>query len=730
MHVLFLHQSFPGQFGRFALEMKRRHGWRCSFLVEGEGTCPAPTAEERAELPVYRIRRVPPRGEHIAWRETSRRIFEQGLMVYEGLAERPELEPDLIVAHPMLAPTLFLPEIIRCPLVHYCEYYYGQHHRDMTYRIDLPPAAAAAFYPRSINAPFLLELLTCDAGYSATHWQRSTYPARFQPGIEVHFDGIDTELYRPDRVSRDEAASLLAGCSVPEGTQVVTFVSRGLESVRGFDLFMQVARRISRLRSHVLFVVVGAEQSSYGMDYLHTGHWSFMQWVLKQEEYDRSRFIFLGQIEPARLARLLCLSSLHFYLTVPFVLSWSLFNALSCARVVLASDVAPVRELIEPGVNGLVEALPDVEGLTATALRVLDNPAEYQPLAQAGRQRIESQYSLEVCHPKLKDYFERMAASGGRKQDTEEPASRAPSAPILPQSEKQGEDRVRILPRAPFNICIMRWPGPVPFFEAYREVAETVRHGLERLGYAAVLSEDLVRGDSVNIVFGGHILREDALPELPARTVFYNLEQVPATAPGLKPQLCGQFPVWDYSLRNVAGFRNLGATWVVHVPIGFVPEMQRIEPAAEQDIDVLFYGSLHERRVRILDALRSAGLKVEALQGVYGVERDRFIARAKVVLNMHVIPTHIFEIVRVSYLLANAKAVVSEVCDDTEIEADVASAVVLAEYDGLVDACVEMVRDADRRRTYEARGQAIMMARDECAYLRAALAETWPGQGW
>src|SRR5262245_49933774 len=330
MHVLFLHQSFPGQFGRFALEMKRRHGWRCSFLVEAEGTCPAPTAEERAELPLHRIAPVLPKGEITPWRQTHQRCLQQGLAVYDGLAALPDLKPDLIVSHQTLAPTLFLPEIVTCPLVHYCEYYYGLNRRDISYRVDLPPAQPAPFYPRCINAPILQELVTCDASYAPTHWKKGCFPARFRARIEVHFDGIDTELYRPATVGRDEAAALLAGCSVPAGTRVVTFVARGLESMRGFDIFMTVARRLSRLRSNVLFVVVGAEQSCYGWDPLRVGQMSFQQWVLDQADYDRSRFVFVGQIEPARLARLLCLSDLHFYLTIPFVLSWSLFNAFSC----------------------------------------------------------------------------------------------------------------------------------------------------------------------------------------------------------------------------------------------------------------------------------------------------------------------------------------------------------------------------------------------------------------
>ncbi len=384
MHVVFLHQSFPGQFGRFALEMKRRHGWRCTFFVEGHGTCPSPSAEERAELTVYPIARVIPRGEITPWRQIAMRSLQQGQAVFEAVQAQRDFRPDLIVAHQTLAPTVFLPEIVRCPIVQYCEYYYDFNHRDLTYRMDLPPAQPAPFYPRCVNAPILLELTMADAGYAPMNWQKQCFPARYWPKIEVHFDGIDTRMYRPDRLGRDEAAAILAGCSVPEGTRVVTFVARGLESMRGFDLFMRVARRLSRLRSNVLFVIVGAEQSCYGWDRLHVGQASFKDWVLNQEEYDRSRFVFLGQIEPDRLARLLCLSDLHFYLTVPFVLSWSLFNALSCGLVVLASDVGPVREVVEPGVNGLVENLFDTDGLVGTALRVLDDPASLRAVSEGG----------------------------------------------------------------------------------------------------------------------------------------------------------------------------------------------------------------------------------------------------------------------------------------------------------------------------------------------------------
>jgi glycosyltransferase involved in cell wall biosynthesis len=175
---------------------------------------------------------------------------------------------------------------------------------------------------------------------------------------------------------------------------------------------MRVAGRIARQRQDVLFAVAGGEETYYGWDRLMTGDRTFKEWVLAQDDYDLSRFVFLGQVEPAELADVLSLSDLHIYLTVPFVLSWSLFNALACGCVVLASDVGPVREVIQPGVNGLVEPLFDIDGLTRTALRVLDDPGRFRPLGVAARRLMEERYGVEVAVPALREYFERVAAAG------------------------------------------------------------------------------------------------------------------------------------------------------------------------------------------------------------------------------------------------------------------------------------------------------------------------------
>ena len=244
MHVLFLHDAFPAQFGRLGLELKRRHGWKCSFLVQSLSSCPTPTTEMLQELDLHQL---PLTAEHrskegIPWPQIFGMYLEQCQSVFNALRARPDLKPDLVVAHGGRgAPTLFLKDLLDCPIINYCEYYFATSHRDISYRIDLPPAEPAPFFPRCINAPTLASLVDCDAGYSATHWQKQSFPARFHSKIEVYFDGIDTELYRPGAAPRR-----IGEAALPPGTKVVTFVARGLESIRGFDLFMQVADRICR----------------------------------------------------------------------------------------------------------------------------------------------------------------------------------------------------------------------------------------------------------------------------------------------------------------------------------------------------------------------------------------------------------------------------------------------------------------------------------------------------
>ena len=277
-----------------------------------------------------------------------------------------------------------------------------------------------------------------------------------------------------------------------------------------------------------------------------------------------------------------------------------------------------------------------------------------------------------------------------------------------------------------FNVTILPWQGPVPFFEAYREIAETVCHALRRLGYETVLTDGKYLEDRVNIVFGFHIMDPARLPRLSRNTIFYHLEQTrpKGDVKRIFHEIQSQIIMWEYSQRNIPLLQEMGISRIVHVPVGYVPEMRRIDNQAEQDIDVLFYGLVDERRQKILDGLAARGLNVKVLQFIYGEERDQHIARSKVVLNMRREGMRIFEVARVSYLLANSKAVVSEYSGDVEIDDDLKESLVLADYDRLISTCARLVHDAEERRHHEKQGFKVMSARDECAILRKALEES------
>ncbi len=405
MHVLFVHRAFPAQFGQPALELTRRHGWKCSFIVEHLSRCPSPSPEMMERLHLHVLPAKAARGASgVPWPRIFGDALERARAVVEAVRTA-GLRPDVVVGHGGLVPTPLLREALDCPIVDFCEYYFAPRGRDLTFRLDLPPAEPAPFYPRCINAAALLSLEACDAAYAPTRWQRDSFPARFRRKIAVIPDGVDGELYRPGPRPRT-----VCGRALPPDVRVVTYTARGLESVRGFDLFMRAAREIARRRPDVFFVVVGEEATYYGWDPLHTGGLTFKQWVLDRDDYDLSRFLFTGHVEPAALAEVLRCSDLHVYWSVPFVVSWSLLDALASGCVVLAADTEAVREFVAPGVNGLLEPFFDVERFADTACWVLADPAAFRPLGEAARRRIDETHRPDVATPAFKAFLEQAAA--------------------------------------------------------------------------------------------------------------------------------------------------------------------------------------------------------------------------------------------------------------------------------------------------------------------------------
>jgi glycosyltransferase involved in cell wall biosynthesis len=401
MHILFVHQNFPAQFGHIAAYLAQNKGYRCTFLSER----PAGTAAgiERIQ---YRLRGGATEKNHYCSRSFENAIWHSHA-VHEALVARPDISPDLIVAHSGFLSSVFLRELYDCPIVNYFEYYYHTTGSDMDFRPDFPCSTLGRLRARARNAHLLLDLANCDAGYSPTRWQRSRLPELFRAKVRTIFDGVDTALWRP----QPGLPRRVGGQDIPDDVRIVTYVSRGMESIRGFDVFMKAAKLLCQRRRDVLFVVVGEDRICYGGDQDVTGNPSFKEWVLSRDEYDLSRFLFTGLLSPPDLARLLAITDLHIYLTVPFVLSWSMMDALACGATVLASNTAPVLEMIRDGHNGLLADFFDVERLAELAGKVLDNPADFKHLGQAGVNMIQEHYSLAVGLPRMLALYEDAIAS-------------------------------------------------------------------------------------------------------------------------------------------------------------------------------------------------------------------------------------------------------------------------------------------------------------------------------
>jgi glycosyltransferase involved in cell wall biosynthesis len=401
MHVLFVHQNFPAQFGHIARHLVSRRGWACSFVSQ---TPPGEAAGIR------KIEYKPVGGARASTHYCSR-TFENSIAhahgVFEACKAHCEIRPDLIVGHSGFGSTLFLPELFPdVPVVNYFEYFYRPHGSDMDFRPEFPPAEIDFLRARARNAMLLLDLVNCRSGYSPTHFQRALFPAELRHKIAVIFDGIETEVFhRRAGVLRRAGDRIIA-----PSTRVVTYVSRGFESMRGFDIFMKAARRIYERYPEVVFVVIGSDRICYGGDEKHIRHRTFREHVLAQDDFDLSKFIFTGMVPAQTLVDLLSLSDLHIYLTVPFVLSWSLLDALACGCTVLASDTAPVREVIADGTTGLLADFFDVDGLAEKAVAVLNDPTAYRLLGERGTAMVHERYALDVTLPKLIRWFERSIA--------------------------------------------------------------------------------------------------------------------------------------------------------------------------------------------------------------------------------------------------------------------------------------------------------------------------------
>ncbi len=402
MHILFIHKNYPAQFGHIAQYLFEKKGFKCTFISE---------TEAGVKGGIQKIKYVT-RGGATRKNHYCSRSFESGIWhsagIYEALKNTDPLNPDLIVGHSGFGTTLFLHDLFPgVPVINYFEFFYYTSNNEMDFRPEWPVSESVIARSRARNAMILLDMQYCSSGYVPTQFQVNLMPEPYKEKISVIHDGIDMDFWRHTSSTDD----IMQEYSLPTDVRIVTYVSRGFESVRGFDIFMKAAKKIYQAYPKVVFLVIGSDRVCYGGDLRHIKEKSFKEHVLKQDDYDLDRIRFLGKVEPTVLVKMFSISHLHIYLTAPFVPSWSLLNAMACGCTVLASDTTPVHEFIQHNRNGLLCDFFDVNKLASMAVDVIRDPQAYSTLGKSAEQTIRENYSMDVIMPKMVSFYEKVLSS-------------------------------------------------------------------------------------------------------------------------------------------------------------------------------------------------------------------------------------------------------------------------------------------------------------------------------
>ena len=389
MNILFIHQNMPGQYKHLAPALARDRHNNVVFLTKRDDVL-LPGVARATYKPPREVRKdIHP---YLRLQESAVLHGQQVVRAIEDL-RRNGFRPDLVVGHPGWGELLFVKDALpNVPLISYCEFFYRGQGLDVGFDPEEPIDIDLLCRVRARASHLLLGLEACDVGISPTQWQKNAHPKAFHDKIEVIFDGIDTSVVQPEGETK---LVLPDGTAVERGDEFVTYVARNLEPYRGFRTFMRALPEILRRRPKARVVIVGGDQVSYGSS--PKGHANWREAMLAEVEFDRSRVHFTGKLPYLDYLKLLRVSRAHIYLTYPFVLSWSCLEAMACGALVIASDTAPVREVIQDGENGLLTDFFDIRALAEKVCAVLAEPAAFKRHRLRARQTIIDRYELENC---------------------------------------------------------------------------------------------------------------------------------------------------------------------------------------------------------------------------------------------------------------------------------------------------------------------------------------------
>jgi glycosyltransferase involved in cell wall biosynthesis len=401
MDILFVHNNFPAQFKSVATALSVFPGIRVAAIGSRSATDVERIKLQRYALTPTDVAETHPfaRRFDLECRRAEQILYASTALLKQGFS------PRTVVAHCGWGETLPLREAFpQARIITYCEFYYRSQGLDVNFDPEFGTLSLDASVGLQLkNAATLLSLVESDNGIAPTLWQKSIYPAELQDKISVLHDGIDTETVRPDAGA---SLKLPNGQRLTRSSEVVTFVARNLEPLRGYHIFMRALPEILRKRPDAQIVVIGDDKVSYGAAPPPGRSWKQIFLDEVAGRIDQKRVHFLGHVPYATYIKALQVSSVHVYLTYPFVLSWSLLEAMSAGCIVIGSDTGPLHEVID-GENGMLQPFFDVEGLSSKVVHALGNQRALEPMRAAARRTAVDRYSSDRCVPNLVDFIAR-----------------------------------------------------------------------------------------------------------------------------------------------------------------------------------------------------------------------------------------------------------------------------------------------------------------------------------
>ena len=392
MKVLFVHQNFPGQYLHIARHLGATRGNQVVCITQrADGNLPG------VKKIVYKPKRAPSPHTHHYIRDTEAGVLNAQQVARAALSLRDSgFVPDVMLGHNGWGEIWYLKDVFpKTPLIGYFEFFYRAQGAD----VEFDPGGASEKFDtapriRTKNLGNLLGLEAADLGQCPTHWQRSLYPEHYHSMLRVIHEGVDTRAVAPNPSAHLRVPGIDRELSA--GAEVLTYVARNLEPYRGFVSFMRSLPLILARRPNAHVVVVGGDEVSYGTR-LPAGK-TYKQEMLKElgDSLDVTRVHFLGRVPYPTFLTVLQVSRVHVYLTYPFVLSWSMLEAMSAGCLVIGSKTPPVEEVIHHQDNGLLVDFFDVQALADAAVDALANPTAYRSLRERARRTTIDNYDLRT----------------------------------------------------------------------------------------------------------------------------------------------------------------------------------------------------------------------------------------------------------------------------------------------------------------------------------------------